>query len=137
MNIQKAARQAGLPVKTVRYYDDIGLVTPGRKSNGYRDYAGREVRKLRFLARARSLGFSLDECRQLLSLYEDKDRASRDVKALARERISQIGRKIKELEALRSSLAHLVEACHGDDRPDCPILDGLAGDVPAHQEAEK
>ena len=127
MNIQTAARLSGLPVKTVRYYDEIGLVRPGRRSNGYRDYSEQDAHKLRFLARARSLGFSIEECRQLLSLYEDESRASRDVKKLAEERIAQIDRKIEELKALRASLAHLVEACHGDERPDCPILDGLAG----------
>ncbi len=127
MNIQTAARLSGLPVKTVRYYDEIGLVRPGRRPNGYRDYSEQDAHKLRFLARARSLGFSIEECRQLLSLYEDESRASRDVKKLAEERIAQIDRKIEELKALRASLAHLVEACHGDERPDCPILDGLAG----------
>ncbi len=132
MNIQTAARLAGLPVKTVRYYDEIGLVRPARRPNGYRDYSERDAHKLRFLARARSLGFSIDECRQLLSLYEDESRASRDVKRLAEERIAQIDRKIGELKALRASLAHLVEACHGDERPDCPILDGLAGEDPGH-----
>jgi len=127
MNIQTAAHLAGLPVKTVRYYDEIGLVRPARRPNGYRDYSEQDAHKLRFLARARSLGFSIEECRQLLSLYEDESRASRDVKKLAEERIAQIDRKIEELKALRASLAHLVEACHGDERPDCPILDGLAG----------
>jgi Cu(I)-responsive transcriptional regulator len=128
MNIREAAVRAGLPVKTVRYYDEIGLVVPARRANGYRDYSEREVHKLRFLARARSLGFSLEECRQLLSLYEDKSRASRDVKRLAEERIRQIDRKIAELKSLRATLGRLVEACHGDDRPDCPILEGLAGE---------
>ncbi len=127
MNIQTAARLAGLPVKTVRYYDEIGLVRPARRPNGYRDYSDQDAHKLRFLARARSLGFSIEECRQLLSLYEDESRASRDVKRLAEERIAQIDHKIDELRALRASLAHLVEACHGDERPDCPILEGLAG----------
>ncbi len=127
MNIQKAARLAGLPVKTVRYYDEIGLVCPDRRQNGYRDYSQRDLHMLRFLARARSLGFSIEECRQLLSLYADRNRASRDVKRLAEERIRQIDGKIRELQALRATLGHLVEACHGDDRPDCPILDGLAG----------
>ncbi len=127
MNIQTAARLAGLPVKTVRYYDEIGLVRPARRPNGYRDYSEQDAHKLRFLARARSLGFSIEECRQLLSLYEDESRASRDVKKLAEERIAQIDRKIEELKALRASLAYLVEACHGDERPDCPILEGLAG----------
>ncbi len=132
MNIQTAARLAGLPVKTVRYYDEIGLVRPARRPNGYRDYSEQDAHKLRFLARARSLGFSIEECRQLLSLYEDESRASRDVKRLAEERIAQIDRKIEELKALRASLAHLVEACHGDERPDCPILEGLAGKSDDH-----
>ncbi len=127
MNIQAAARIAGLPVKTVRYYDEIGLVRPARRDNGYRDYSQADAHKLRFLGRARSLGFSIEECRQLLSLYEDEGRASRDVKRLAEERIRQIDAKIGELRALRGALNHLVEACHGDERPDCPILDGLAG----------
>ncbi len=128
MNIRDAARLSGLPVKTVRYYDEIGLVCPDRRENGYRDYSQRDVHMLRFLARARSLGFSIEECRQLLSLYQDRNRASRDVKRLAEERIRQIDRKIQELKALRATLGHLVAACHGDDRPDCPILDGLAGE---------
>jgi len=127
MNIRQAAEGSGLPVKTVRYYDDIGLVSPRRRANGYRDYAQEEVHKLRFLARARSLGFSLETCRQLLSLHEDTSRASRDVKALASAHIAQIDTKIAELQSLRASLARLVEACHGDERPDCPILDELAG----------
>ena len=128
MNIRDAARLSGLPVKTVRYYDEIGLVCPDRRENGYRDYSQRDVHMLRFLARARSLGFSIEECRQLLSLYQDRNRASRDVKRLTEERIRQIDRKIQELKALRATLGHLVAACHGDDRPDCPILDGLAGE---------
>ena len=128
MHIREAAEKAGLPVKTVRYYDEIGLVVPARRENGYRDYSERDVHKLRFLARARSLGFTLEECRQLLSLYEDKSRASRDVKRLAEARIRQIDRKIEELKSLRATLSRLVEACHGDDRPDCPILEGLAGE---------
>ncbi len=127
MHIREAAEKAGLPVKTVRYYDEIGLVVPARRENGYRDYSERDVHVLRFLARARSLGFSLEECRQLLSLYEDKSRASRDVKRLAEARIRQIDRKIEELKNLRATLSRLVEACHGDERPDCPILEGLAG----------
>ena len=137
MNIQKAARIAGLPVKTVRYYDEIGLVRPARRDNGYRDYSQADAHKLRFLGRARSLGFSIEECRQLLSLYEDEGRASRDVKRLAEERIRQIDAKIGELRALRASLSHLVEACHGDERPECPILDGLAGAGMAQEEEEK
>lgn len=127
MNIQSAAKASDLPVKTVRYYDDIGLVTPARADNGYRSYGDNDVHKLRFLGRARSLGFSLDDCRQLLSLYEDRNRASSDVKALTLARIEDVDRKIEELTALRKTLSTLAQSCHGDERPDCPIIEGLAG----------
>lgn len=126
MNVGAAAREAGLPVKTVHYYESIGLVTPARRSNGYRAYDEALVRKLAFLQRARSLGFSIDECRGLLSLYEDRGRASKDVKDMATAKLRDIERKIDELHSLHGALSHLVEACHGDDRPDCPILDDLA-----------
>ncbi|VAV93059.1 Cu(I)-responsive transcriptional regulator [hydrothermal vent metagenome] len=127
MNIQAAASRAGLPVKTVRYYDDIELVAAPRRENGYRDYGDQEIHKLRFLGRARSLGFSIDECRQLMSLYEDGSRASADVKSLATRHLEEIDKKIAELAGLRKTLSDLVQNCHGDDRPDCPILEGLAG----------
>jgi len=127
MNIQAAAERAGLPVKTVRYYDDIDLVRAQRASNGYREYGEAEIHKLGFLGRARSLGFSIDDCRQLLSLYEDASRASSDVKSLASRHLEEIDRKLAELGALRKTLSDLVHHCHGDDRPDCPILEGLAG----------
>ncbi len=127
MNIREAAGRSGLPVKTVRYYDDIGLVTADRRENGYRDYDSVDVHKLQFLQRARTLGFSIDDCRALLSLYEDKNRASADVKHMAEARIRDIDDKLAELKTLRATLSHLVDACHGDDRPDCPILDDLAG----------
>lgn len=126
MNIQSAAQASDLPVKTVRYYDDIGLVTPERAENGYRAYGNDDVHKLRFLGRARSLGFSLDDCRQLLSLYEDRNRASADVKALTLARIDDVDRKIAELKTLRKTLNDLAKSCHGDERADCPIIDGLA-----------
>lgn len=126
MNIQSAARLSHLPVKTVRYYDDIGLVEAARQENGYRDYDESHVNKLIFLGRARSLGFSIDECRQLLSLYEDKGRASADVKALAQGHLEEIDKKLQELAALRATLSGLISNCQGDDRPDCPILEGLA-----------
>ncbi|MBB4301740.1 Cu(I)-responsive transcriptional regulator [Rhodobium orientis] len=127
MNIGQAARRSALPAKTIRYYEEIGLVAPGRRDNGYRDYDASDVHKLQFLKRARGLGFSIDDCRHLLSLYEDKHRASADVKALARARIEDIDARMAELQSLRTTLAKLVECCHGDDRPDCPILDDLAG----------
>ncbi|MEM7530186.1 MAG: Cu(I)-responsive transcriptional regulator [Pseudomonadota bacterium] len=124
--IGEAAEQSGLPVKTIRYYEDIGLVRPARGANGYRAFRPADVHKLAFLARARSLGFSVEECRALLSLWEDRGRESADVKALARRHLADIQRKIVELEAMRDTLGTLVDRCHGDNRPDCPILDDLA-----------
>lgn len=127
MNIGLASDQSGLPAKTIRYYEDIELVRPARMTNGYRDYSEKDVHRLRFLQRARSLGFSIDECRTLLSLYEDDERASADVKAIAKEKIREIERKIGELKSLHTTLKSLAENCHGDNRPDCPIIDELAG----------
>lgn len=127
MNIKDAAVASGLPAKTIRYYEDIGLVRPARCANGYRDFSEPDTRKLAFLGSARSLGFSIDDCRTLLSLYEDRSRASADVKAIASEHLDRVARKIEELEAIRGTLRHLLERCHGDDRPECPILDDLAG----------
>ena len=126
MNIGEAAESCGLPPKTIRYYEEIGLVRPARSANGYRDFSEDALRKLSFVARARDLGFSIEECRALLGLYEDRDRASADVKRLARGHLADIDRKIGELQAMRATLSDLVERCHGDDRPDCPILEGIA-----------
>ena len=126
MNISTAAKTAGLPVKTVRYYADIGLVSaPSRSETGYRTYDGGAVRKLVFVRRAREFGFSIEECRELLSLYEDRNRSSADVKRIATRRLEDIAEKQRELKSLHDELAHLVDACKGDDRPDCPIIDGL------------
>jgi len=127
MNIGEVSRASGLPTKTIRYYEDIGLVHPARGANGYRHFSAQDAHKLAFLGRSRSLGFSIEECRTLLSLYEDRDRASADVKTLAAEHLERIAHKIDELQALKSTLETLVTRCHGDDRPDCPILDDLAG----------
>ena len=127
MNIGAAERASGLPTKTIRYYEEIGLLVPSRRENGYRDYAEADVHKLAFLQRARGLGFSIGDCRALLSLYDDRHRASADVKALAESHLRRIEAKLVELEGLRGVLTHLVRACHGDARPDCPILDDLAG----------
>jgi MerR family transcriptional regulator, copper efflux regulator len=127
MNISAASDRSGLPAKTIRYYDEIGLVRPQRRDNNYRDYSDRDLHTLRFLHRARGLGFTIEECRSLLTLYEDRNRASADVRALALGRISDIDRKIEELKSLRATLNALIAACHGDHRPDCPILDDLAG----------
>ena len=127
MNIGQAAGHSGLPPKTIRYYEEIGLIRPAaREANGYRDYSSADLHILHFLQRARGLGFSVRECRELLSLYHDRTRASADVKALAQQRIRTIEGKIEELRSLAATLNHLVERCAGDDRPDCPILDDLA-----------
>jgi Cu(I)-responsive transcriptional regulator len=127
MNISEVAAASGLPAKTIRYYEDIDLVRPARSTNGYRAFSERDAHKLAFLGRARSLGFSIGECRTLLSLYEDRDRASADVKQIATEHLDRISCKIAELQAMQATLETLVTKCHGDDRPDCPILDDLAG----------
>lgn len=126
MNIGEAAAKSGLPAKTIRYYEEIGLIHPSRGHNGYRDYCQQDLHRLRFLQRSRSLGFSVEECRQLLSLYGDRNRASSDVKALAAQHLARIEQKVAELEGLKTTLQHLVEACRGDHRPDCPILDDLS-----------
>ncbi|MBV1867613.1 MAG: Cu(I)-responsive transcriptional regulator [Marinosulfonomonas sp.] len=126
MNISQVAHKAGLPPKTIRYYEDIGLVKPPRDANGYRAFRDADLHKLAFLGRARSLGFSIDDCRRLLALYEDRDRASGDVKAVARQHLAQIEDKLAELSAMRDTLSHLIDCCAGDNRPDCPILADLA-----------
>jgi len=127
MNIGNAAEKSGLSAKTIRYYEDIGLLQADRAGNGYRDYSMSDVHRLRFLQRSRSLGFSVEECRQLLSLYSDKDRESADVKAIAKAKLTEIDRKLAELTELRDTLRVLVRSCHGDKRPDCPIIEGLGG----------
>ncbi len=127
MNISSAAHAAGLPTKTVRYYADIALVKPaGRTASGYRSYDESSLRKLIFVRRARDFGFSITECRELLGLYTDRNRSSADVKRIAAKRLEQIREKQRELQSLHDELAYLVEACHGDDRPDCPIIDYLS-----------
>ena len=128
MKIGDAARDAGIPVKTVRYYADIGLVAPqGRSASGYRDYDDAAVQKLRFVARARRFGFSIPECRELLSLYEDRKRESADVKRLAEAKIAALDARLAELSDLRDELERVARDCAGDARPDCPILDRFAG----------
>ncbi|EFL90931.1 Cu(I)-responsive transcriptional regulator [Ahrensia sp. R2A130] len=128
MNIKDAAQACGLPPKTVRYYEEIGLVTAGRAANGYRAYDERDVHSLRFVQRARSLGFTIEECRQLLSLYRDDSRASADVKALALGKIAEVETKIAELVSMKTTLSALAKSCNGDQRQDCPIIDDLAKD---------
>ncbi len=126
MNISDAARRTGLPAKTIRYYEDIGLIRPLRDANGYRIFRETDAHKLAFLGRARALGFSIEDCRTLLALYEDQDRASADVKRVAEEHLAQIDDKIAQLQSMQATLRHLVRECAGDSRPDCPILRDLA-----------
>ena len=126
-NIGEAAKAADLPVKTVRYYADIGLVAPSARSEaGYRLYSEAEIARLVFIRQARSFGFSVDASRELLSLYADASRASADVKRIASRHVETLDAKMRELQALRDKLGALVEACQGDDRPDCPIIESLA-----------
>ena len=126
MNISDAATRADLPAKTIRYYEEIELIKIPRTDNGYREFDEAVIHKLAFIGRARALGFSIDACRTLLSLYEDKQRASRDVRELAIRHLAHINDKLTALENMRDTLQHLVECCHGDSRPDCPILADLA-----------
>ena len=126
MNISAAAEASGLPVKTVRYYADIGLVdAAARTSAGYRTYDDSAIRKLVFIRRAREFGFTIDECKELLGLYQDEHRTSAEVKRIASQRLEEIRVKQQELQKLYDELSHLVTACKGDHRPDCPIIDYL------------
>lgn len=127
MNIGQVADQTGLPAKTIRYYEDIGLIMPRREANGYRVFAQTDAHKLAFLGRARALGFSIEDCRNLLALWEDRSRASADVRAIAKQHLADIEDKIAGLVAMRDTLSELVRECAGDNRPDCPILQGLEG----------
>lgn len=127
MNIGEAARLSGMSTKTIRYYEDIGLIAAAdRRESGYRDYSEDDVHLLAFLHRARGLGFSVKQCRELLSLYRDRNRASADVKAIAQGHVDEITIKINELQEMKNTLQTLVNKCHGDDRPHCPILEDLA-----------
>ncbi|MGH1356134.1 MAG: Cu(I)-responsive transcriptional regulator [Thalassovita sp.] len=126
MNIGEVSSRSGLPAKTIRYYEDIGLIRPNRSANGYRSFSESDLHKLAFLGRSRALGFSIEDCRNLLTLYEDRSRASGDVKQIAKGHLARIDDKLAELQEMRATLAGLVHACKGDDRPDCPILADLA-----------
>lgn len=130
MNISKAAAKASLTTKTVRYYDTIGLVSPYQNpQTGYRNYSDRDVAKLQFVGSARRFNFSVSECRELLSLYEDENRSSETVKTLTLQKIENIENRLAELTRLRDKLVHLATACRGDKRPDCPILDAFSANT--------
>jgi len=127
MNIGEAARQSGVSAKMIRYYESIGLIeAPQRTQAQYRVYVGDDLHTLRFIRRARHLGFSLDETRALLALWRDKSRASADVKRLAMDHVRDLEAKAAELQGMADTLRHLAETCQGDGRPDCPILSDLA-----------
>ncbi|HBO0816347.1 TPA: Cu(I)-responsive transcriptional regulator [Pseudomonas aeruginosa] len=131
MNIGEAAKKSGLTPKMIRYYESIELLRPaGRSASGYRHYNENDLHTLAFIRRSRDLGFSLDEVGKLLTLWQDRQRASADVKALAAQHVRELNRKIEELSTLRDTLQDLVEHCQGDHRPDCPILKDLASQGP-------
>ena len=127
MNIGKASKLSDLTVKAARYYANIDLVKPKQDSQtGYRNYTEEDVLKLKFIGKARSFNFTIEECRDLLSLYENENRPSKEVKKITLEKISEIDKKLNDLKALRKELSHLANNCHGDDRPNCPILEALS-----------
>lgn len=127
MQIGSAARKSGISAKAIRYYESVGLIpSPARTDSGYRSYSDVDVETLRFIQRARGLGFSVKDVASLLALWQDRRRASADVKNLALQHVRAIERKIGELNSMRQTLLDLTERCHGDDRPECPILQDIA-----------
>lgn len=128
MNIGAVAKASGVSTKMIRHYESIGLLSPASRSDsGYRRYSEKDVGNLQFIRRARDLGFSLEEIRNLLGLWQDRTRPSREVKALAQQHLDFLDKKLEEILSMKTALAHLVSCCHGDERPDCPILEGIAG----------
>lgn len=126
MNIGQASNASGVSERMIRHYEKIALVpAPARRESGYRDYSESDVHRLRFIANARDVGFGIEDIRRLLALWADQNRASSEVKALAMTRAEELGRKVRALETMRRSLLELARKCHSDERPDCPILDGL------------
>ena len=127
LNIGDTAKASGVTAKMIRHYEAIGLIAPAQRTDaGYRVYTERDVQVLQFVHRSRALGFSLDQIKTLLALWQDQGRASKDVRAMANQHIAALDRKIADMQSMRRTLASLASACHGDERPDCPILDDLA-----------
>ena len=132
MNIGRAAKASGVSAKMIRHYEEVGLIPPAARTEaGYRQYGDADVHTLRFVRHARDLGFSIREIGELVGLWHDRKRPSRQVKALAQAHIVELEQKARELLAMKATLEHLVHCCHGDERPECPILDTLAGEAPA------
>jgi Cu(I)-responsive transcriptional regulator len=129
MNIGEAARASGVSAKMIRHYESVGLFPePARTESGYRQYGDKEVGTLRFIRHSRDLGFSIEQIRELLGLWQNRKRPSRQVRALAQAHIEELDEKLQEIQAMKATLEHLVHCCHGDERPDCPIIDTLAQD---------
>jgi Cu(I)-responsive transcriptional regulator len=132
MTIGEASAKSGVPAKTIRYYEETGLIVRAdRRSNLYRSYSESDVALLRFIGRARRLGFSIEDLKSLVALYRDRSRSSRDVKTVASQHLARVERKIRELQSIRDALADLIEDCSGDHRPECPIIDELSGEEEA------
>ncbi len=130
MNIGEAAKASGVSAKMIRHYESVGLFAQAsRTDSGYRQYTDKEVSTLRFIRQSRDLGFSIEQIRELLGLWQNRKRPSRQVKALAQAHIEELDAKLKELQAMKATLAHLVHCCNGDDRPDCPIIASLESDT--------
>ncbi|PXW23334.1 Cu(I)-responsive transcriptional regulator [Paraburkholderia caballeronis] len=135
MNIGEAARASGVTAKMIRYYESVGLLTPkGRTASGYRVYGMEEVHSLRFVRQARRLGFLVEDIRRLLALWHDRSRASAEVKAIALQHVEELDQRIAELTQMRNTLSHLASHCHGDGRPDCPIIERLADPEPVEKD---
>lgn len=127
MNIGEASKESGVSSKMIRYYEQIGLISPAlRTASSYRTYGDNDVHTLRFIRRARDLGFSVEQIKELLALWRDRSRASSDVKAVALEHIAELERKVAAIQDMTRTLKHLASHCHGDDRPDCPIIEEIA-----------
>ena len=143
MNIGEAASRSGVSAKMIRHYESVGLFPEAaRTESGYRQYTDKEVSTLRFIRQSRDLGFSIDQIGELLGLWQNRKRPSRQVKALAQAHIKELDEKLNELQAMKATLEHLVHCCHGDDRPDCPIIETLAdesaaSDTPARGRSRK
>lgn len=134
MNIGQAANASGVSAKMIRYYEEVGLITPpDRNANGYRAYENSNIHELKFIRRARDLGFTVEQISGLMHLWRDRSRASADVKRIALEHVAALEAKRREIEEMANTLRHLAENCHGDGRPDCPIIENLAEGCDHHQ----